>query len=72
MTYRLPPLEVPADDPFRFDVLGRKPLVEFLCGLIERAGGPFVLALDSPWGSGKTTLISMLRAELARQGYCCI
>lgn len=72
MTYRIAELEVPADNPFQYDALERRPLVEFLVGLIERAGGPFVLALDSPWGSGKTTLVRMLETELRRQDYSCI
>lgn len=72
MTYRLPDLDIPPDEPFRNDALERKPVVEFLCGLIERAGGPFVVALDSPWGSGKTTLVRMLQSELKRQNHQCV
>ena len=72
MIYRIPTLEVPADEPFRNDALERRPTVEFLIRLIARAGGPFVLALDSPWGTGKTTLVRMLEAELKRQEFSCI
>jgi hypothetical protein len=72
MAYRAPQLEIPEDDPFRNDALGRKPVVNFLAGLIGRIDEPFVLALDSPWGTGKTVLIQMLEAELKRQAYCCI
>jgi hypothetical protein len=72
MVYRIPSLEVPADEPFLNDALERQPTVEFLVGLIGRAGGPFVLALDSPWGTGKTTLVRMLEAELKRQEFSCI
>lgn len=72
MVYRIPPLEVSVNDPFRNDALERRPTVEFLVGLIERAGGPFVLALDSPWGTGKTTLVRMLEAELRHQDFSCI
>lgn len=69
MTYRLPDLEIPPDDPFSNDALDRKSIVEFLAALIGRTGGPFVLALDSPWGSGKTTIVRMLEAELKRQNF---
>jgi len=69
MTYRLSDLEISCDDPFLHDALNRKPVVEFLVGLIGRTGGPFVLALDSPWGSGKTTIVRMLEAELKRQKF---
>lgn len=48
MNYRLADLDIPADNPFKNDVLDRQPLVEFLAGLIGRLSGPFVLALDSP------------------------
>lgn len=72
MVYRISTLDVPSDEPFRNDALERRPAVEFLVGLIERAGGPFVLALDSPWGTGKTTLVRMLEAELKRQEFSCI
>lgn len=72
MVYRVSQLDVPVDEPFRNDALERRPTVEFLVGLIERAGGPFVLALDSPWGTGKTTLVRMLETELKRQEFSCI
>lgn len=72
MAYRIPTLEIPADEPYRNDALERRPTVEFLVGLIQRAGGPFVLALDSPWGTGKTTLVRMLEVELKRQEFSCI
>ena len=72
MNYRLPELEIPADNPFRNDVLNRKPLVEFLAGLIGRLSGPFVLALDSPWGTGKTTLVRMMKAQLEQEQFQCV
>jgi len=72
MKYRVKELEVPADEPFKNDALNRKPLVEFLSSLIGRLEGPFVLALDSPWGTGKTTLVKMLQADLRRQDFLCV
>lgn len=72
MAYRVPQLEIPDGDPFRNDALERKPVVEFLSGLIGRIDGPFVLALDSPWGTGKTTLIQMLEAVLKGQDFSCV
>jgi ABC-type dipeptide/oligopeptide/nickel transport system ATPase subunit len=72
MNYRLPELEINEADPFRHDVLNRKPLVEFLSALIDRLSGPFVLALDSPWGTGKTTLVRMLKAKLEQEKFQCI
>jgi hypothetical protein len=72
VTFRITEIEVPKDDPFRNDALERRPVVEFLSGLIARTAGPFVLALDSPWGSGKTTLVRMLKSELERHDFQCI
>ena len=71
MTYRIDDLEVSAEDPFRHDALDRRPLVEFLSSLIKRLNGPFVMALDSPWGTGKTTLVRMLMADLQGKGFQC-
>ncbi len=71
MTYRLDELEVPAGDPFRYDSLERRPLVDFLSGLIKRLNGPFVMALDSPWGSGKTTLVRMVMEDLKGKSFQC-
>ena len=36
MTYRIDDLEVPAGDPFRYDSLERRPLVDFISELIKR------------------------------------
>ena len=49
MVYRIPSLEVPADEPFLNDALERQPTVEFLVGLIGRAGGPFVALCRFEW-----------------------
>ncbi len=72
MIYRINDLAVPSEDPFRHNSLERKPLVEFLSDLIGRLDGPFVMALDSPFGSGKTTMVRMLMANLKGQEYPCI
>lgn len=72
MTYRLSELEIPDDNPFENDTLDRRPLVDFLSNLIGRIDEPFVLALDSPWGSGKTTLIRMLAHKLKNDGTRCV
>lgn len=72
MAYRVDEIEIPPEAPFAHDVLDRKPVVEFLAGLVGRLDGPFVLAIDSPWGTGKTTLVRMLAAELGRQDFQCV
>ena len=72
MTYRVAPIEIPHENPYQNDLLKRQDVVQFLAGLIERAGGPFVLALDSPYGTGKSTLVEMLRVVLGKNGFQCV
>jgi hypothetical protein len=67
MKFRLEEIEVPDDEPFKNDALKRQPVVEFVRDLIKQLEGPFVLALDSPWGTGKTTVVRMLRASLKKE-----
>jgi hypothetical protein len=70
MNYRLPKLETPADAPFSNDALERAETVEFLSGVIERAGEqPLVLAIDARYGSGKSTFVDMLRLVLAKKNF---
>ena len=52
-------IEVPEDDPFKHDLLGREKPVEILTHLIGSVEGPCVLAIDAVWGTGKTTFIRM-------------
>jgi len=72
MAYRATELVVPADAPFANDRLERKDAVEFVAGLIKRAGGPFVIALDGPWGTGKSTFVRMLDAHLTEEKFQCV
>lgn len=66
-TVRLGELEIPKENPLRNDMLKRKELVEFLVSLIKSLEGPFVMALDAPWGTGKTTLVRMLKATFEHE-----
>ncbi|HHT9105983.1 MAG TPA: KAP family P-loop NTPase fold protein [Candidatus Wujingus californicus] len=72
MEYKLPPIEIPQDDPFRFDALNRRASVEFIASLFDALKGPFVLAIDSPWGTGKTTFVRMLKTFLESKGFVCL
>lgn len=70
MTYRFPKVDTPNDDPFKHDALERRETVIFLAGVIERSGQhPLVLAVDAPYGSGKSTFVNMLRLVLTEQNY---
>lgn len=69
MTPRSYDIEIPPDEPFLNDVLERKESVTFLANLIEATGGPFVFAVDAPWGNGKTTFVRLLRQVLENKGF---
>lgn len=51
-------------DPFNEDSLNRRPEVEKIAAFIQGAPGSYVLAIDGPWGTGKTTFLRMLAAYL--------
>lgn len=60
--------------PFYGDLLGREETCEIWTKYIEdkfveRPDEPFVLALDSKWGDGKTTFLEMWRAYLAEKEF---
>ena len=60
-------IEVPEDDPFRYDTLDRKGAVEILARLIGSIEGPGVIGIDADWGNGKTTFLRMLRQFLSNK-----
>ena len=61
MNQRIQPreLEIPEHDPFENDLLGRKESIEVLTHLIGSFEGPCVMAIDAPWGHGKTTFLKI-------------
>lgn len=70
----LKPAELVIDpqDPFANDAFDRKEVVEAFVNLIGTLTGPFVMAIDSPWGTGKTTFLRMLAACLEKQDHPCL
>lgn len=72
MEFKLSPLEIPSGQPFRFDRLNREESVTTLVSLIQNLSGPYVIAIDSPWGTGKTTFLGFLRAVLESKGLPCL
>ena len=62
-----PSLPISEDDPFANDLLGRKESAEVLTRIVSRIEGPCVLALDAPWGYGKTTFLKMWEAWLRQE-----
>lgn len=69
MKFKAEHLVVNPENPFEFDCLQREPSIKALTGFIDSINGPFVLALDSPWGTGKTAFIKMWQAYLEKQNH---
>ncbi len=64
-----PDLCIPEDDPFGSDRLGRQESVKVLTHIVSQIEGPCVLALDAPWGYGKTTFLKMWEFWLRKQDF---
>ena len=66
MAIRMQPkdIEVPVDDPFKHDLLGRKEPAEILTHLLGSIEGPCVLAVDATWGDGKSTFLRLWSQHL--------
>ena len=62
-------IDVPEDDPFKNDLLGRKESVEVLTHLVRSFEGPCVLAVDAAWGNGKTTFLRIWAQYLRNVGF---
>lgn len=71
MRFRIQPkeVEIPEQDPFRNDLLGRQEPAEVLTQMLRSIEGPCVLAVDAPWGAGKTTFLNMLARHLRNQEF---
>ena len=63
MTVRIRPRD------FVKDFLNRDPEIEVLSDLFASLEGPCTLAVDAPWGYGKTTFIKLLHQHLQNKGY---
>lgn len=62
-------IDVPKNDPFKNDLLGRKKPVEVLTHLVGSLEGPCVLAVDAAWGNGKTTFLNMWARYLRNKDF---
>lgn len=61
---KLPPFEVDGGNIFGNDKLGREPEIKNLTRLIKTNASPLVMAVDSPWGTGKTVFIKLWAAHI--------
>lgn len=66
MKLSLPRLQISEDEGFsdEKDIFKRKSFGEALLNLVTKINDEMVIAIDSPWGEGKTTFIQMWRGTL--------
>ena len=65
-------IEVPENDPFKNDLLDRKKTAQVLTAMLGSFRGPGVVALDAPWGAGKTTFLKMWTQHLRTSGFAVV
>jgi predicted KAP-like P-loop ATPase len=61
-------IEIDENDPFKNDLLARESEIKNLARIVLNYNDPLVLALDAPWGSGKTTFVRLWQAYLKQKG----
>ncbi|MBU0578051.1 KAP family NTPase [Patescibacteria group bacterium] len=69
MYIKLPLLDIKPEAPFENDALKRKESSDFLTQFISKLEEPYVIAVDSCWGSGKSTFLKMWRYSLLQNGF---
>ena len=69
MRIQPPDIEVPEDDPFKNDLLGREETVKVLTHIVRSIEGPCVLSVDAAWGAGKTTFLKIWAQHLRNKGF---
>lgn len=64
--------ETPPGNAWKNDKLQREGYANKLTTLIRSLTQPFVISVNSPWGTGKTEFIRMWRQDLLDQGQPCV
>lgn len=66
-----PPLDIGDHEGFtpEKDIFRRAEFGRGIANLLASSSDPLVVALDAPWGSGKTTFIKMLAGHLRNEGF---
>ncbi len=72
MLIRTRDIEIPTKEPFKFDILSRSEIEPILTNLVKSGQGQFCLAINSPWGTGKTTFLKMWQTVLQQQDSICL
>jgi len=62
-------IEINTDNPFLNCKLEREPYAVILTELVKNFNDGFVLAIDSEWGTGKTTFVKMWKQYLENNGF---
>ncbi len=62
-------IDVPVDNPFKYDELDREPEITALTHVIRLYQNGAVIALDGAWGTGKTTFVKLWKQELENNGF---
>ncbi len=64
MNLKFEPIQFDPDDPYKSDLLERKEEIVNLTLLSQNVNSPAVIAIDSRWGTGKTTFIKLWEHHL--------
>ena len=72
MLSRSQAVEVPENDPFAKDLLDRESVATNLSALVQSMSGPAVIAIDAPWGGGKTTFVQMWKQHLTNERHATV
>ena len=59
----------PGSSPFEYDKLNREEFANLLTNIVKNIESPCVIAVDSAWGTGKTTFINMWTQQLRNNGF---
>jgi hypothetical protein len=63
---KLNPIRIEPSNPFEYDLLGRKEEIVNLSLLVSNVNSPAVVAIDSRWGTGKTTFIRLWEQNIKK------
>ncbi len=64
MEFKSKKIIIDQESPYENDRLSRKSDIDNLSLLLRNISTPIVLSVNAPWGSGKTTFLEMLHADL--------
>lgn len=72
MLIKKPLMKIDKDEPFKEDILYRSESAKILTELLRSIDIPFVFAVDSGWGTGKTVFLKMWKQALENEGFHCL